>query len=63
MPVAQGQVAVCTTLATVKTRSLAVALPEIVLEPVHAPLPTLVWVIVKLPVTVAAAGNDTVPVV
>lgn len=63
MPVAQGHEAVWATFATVKTKSLAVAVPEIVLEPVQAPLPMLVCVIVNPPVTADAAGNDTVPVV
>ena len=63
MPVAHGQAAVWATFATVKTKSLAVAVPAIVLEPAQAPLPMLVCVIVKLPATVASAGNETVPVV
>lgn len=63
MPVAQGQMAVGVTLATLMTRSVAVAVPVIVLEPEHAALPTFGCEIVKLPATVAAAGNETVPVV
>ncbi len=63
MPVAHGHVAVCATLATAKTRSVAEAVPAIVLEPAQAALAMLVCVIVKLPVTVAVDGNDTVPVV
>ncbi len=63
MPVAQGHVAVGATLATVNTRSLVVAVPAIVLDPVHAPLAMFVCVIVKLPAKVFDAGNETVPVV
>ncbi|TAK16539.1 MAG: hypothetical protein EPO35_05160 [Acidobacteria bacterium] len=63
IPVAHGQAAVGVMFATVNTRSLAVAVPEIVLDAVQAPLAMLVCVMVKLPATVAVAGNDTVPVV
>jgi hypothetical protein len=63
MPVAHGHAAVGVTFATVKTRSVDVAVPEIVLEPRHVALAMPVCVIEKVPLTVAAAGNDTLPVV
>lgn len=62
MPVAHGQAAVGVTFETVSTRSAAVAVPETLLDPEQLTPPMFGWLIVKLPATVAAAGNETVPV-
>jgi hypothetical protein len=62
IPVAQGHVAVGVTGATFSTRSVAEAVPETVLAPLHAALPMFGWLIVKMPATVDATAKPTVPV-